>query len=376
MTVLPAFPKIHFDFGAVEAIGGELTALGIKRPLIITDTGLVEHGVIAKVQAALPSRLRNGLEYGLFTGIPPNPTIAGVEAALEVYRADGHDGIIGVGGGSVLDSGKALRTVATHPDRLIEYLKDPDKITANVAPYITVPTTAGTGAEITFGGGIHVETNAHALPIRSIHVRPDTAICDPDLTMTLPPLLTAATGMDAYSHCFEGFMATTVNPPVDAIALDGIARVVAFIERAVADGQDREARWHMLMAAVQGGMAIYKRLGPVHTLGHIFGNSPLHHGALVALCMPPVMRFYQGHVDGRLGRVAEATGVASGGDLAGTVAALNARIGLPSGVRELGYLGNDLDALATDAAKGAFDANAPRKPTKADYRIIIEQALG
>ncbi len=372
MTILPAFPKIHFDFGAVAAIGPELAAWGIKRPLIITDAGLVEHGIIAKVKAVMPS----GMGYGVFADIPPNPTIAGVEAALDHYRADGHDAIIGVGGGSVLDSGKALRTVATHSGPLIDYLKDPTKITAKVAPYITVPTTAGTGAEITFGGGIHVETNAHALPIRSPHVRPDVAICDPELTMTLPPLLTAATGMDAYSHCFEGYMATTVNPPIDAIALDGIARVIAYIERAVADGTDREARWHMMMAAVQGGMAIYKRLGPVHTLSHVFGDSPLHHGALVALCMPPVMRFYQDRGETRLGAIAQASGVADQRDLAGAVTALNGKIGLPSGVRELGYPGTDLDALAVDAAKGAFDADAPHKPDQSAYRAIIEAALG
>ncbi|MCZ6763972.1 MAG: iron-containing alcohol dehydrogenase, partial [Alphaproteobacteria bacterium] len=283
---------------------------------------------------------------------------------------------IGVGGGSVLDSGKALRTIATHSEKLIEYLRDSEKITKHVAPYITVPTTAGTGAEITFGGGIHPEANHHALPIRSMHVRPDVAICDPELTLTLPPLLTAATGMDAFGHCLEGFMATTVNPPIDAVALDGIARVATYIERAVADGGDREARWHMLMAALEGGMAIYKRLGPVHTLAHLFGDSPLHHGAMVALAMPAVIRFYEGHVDERLDKVAAAMGVASGAKLGQAVADLNGRVGLPAGVRELGYRVNDLDAISAEAAKGAFDATAPRKPTRAQYRVIIEEVLG
>lgn len=372
MTILPSFPKVHFDFGAVEAIAGELAALGIARPLLITDEGLVEHGVIDKVRAGLPG----SAEIAVFDAIPANPTIAGVEAALEVFRAGGHDGIVAVGGGSVLDSGKALRVVATHPGRLIDYLEDPDLITADVAPYITVPTTAGTGAEITFGGGIHPAPNEHALPIRSLNVRPDVAICDPELTLTLPPMLTAATGMDAFGHCFEGYLATTVNPPVDAIALDGMARVAAFIERAVADPGDREARWHMLMAALQGGMAIYKRLGPVHTLAHVFGDSPLHHGALVAVAMPAVMRFYEGHVDDKLAGVAGAMRLEPGVDAATGVAALNARIGLPEGVRELGYPRNDVDAIADTAALGFFDATAPRRPSRADYQGIVEEVLG
>ncbi len=375
ITVLPSFPKVHLDFGAIQALGGELAARNIARPLIITDEGLVEHGILDRVRAVMPGGAGGG-EHAVFDAIPPNPTIAGVEGALARYREEGCDGIVGLGGGSVLDSGKALRVVATHGEPVIEYLKDPDKITADVAPYITIPTTAGTGAEITFGGGIHPQPNAHALSIRSMNVRPDVAICDPELTETLPPLLTAATGMDAFSHCFEGFVATTVNPPVDAIALDGIHRVVSYIERAVKDGRDREARWHMLMAALEGGMAIYKRLGPVHTLGHVFGDSSLHHGALVALCMPAVLRYYQGHVDDKLDRMAHAMGISFGDEVAAAVADLNARVGLPAGVRELGYPKNDLDALAETAAEGAFDATAPRKPTKEDYQQIIAEVLG
>jgi len=373
MAVLPSFPKIQFDFGALDTLGAELAGLGISRPLIITDAGLVEHGVVDKVRAAVPS----GIDCGVYDGIPPNPTIAGVEGALAAYRAGGHDGIVGVGGGSVLDSGKALRTVATHSEPLIEYLKDGGKIGPDVAPYITIPTTAGTGAEITFGGGIHPEPNHQALAIRSPNVRPDVAICDPDLTLSLPPMLTAATGMDAYGHCLEGFVATTVNPPVDAIALDGIRRVTAYIERAVADGSDREARWHMMMAALQGGMAIYKRLGPVHTLAHVFGASPLHHGALVALSMPAVVRFYQGKIDDKLNHVAAAMGVAGAGALADAIEALNQKIGLPSGVRELGFPRNDVDAIATEAADGAFfDATAPVKPAQSDYVVLVKDALG
>lgn len=376
MTVLPAFPTVQFDFGAIGVLADELKARGIRRPLIITDSGLTEHGVVDQVRAALPGNP----DIAVYDGIPPNPTVAGIEGALAVYRAQDCDGIIALGGGSVLDSGKALRVAATHPGPIIEYLEDPSGITANVAPYITIPTTAGTGAEITFGGGIHPEPGMHQLGIRSPHVKPDLAICDPELTLSLPPVLTAGTGMDALGHCVEGFLSSNVNPPVEAIALDGITRVVDHIERAVEDGSDRDARWHLLMAALEGGMSIYMGLGPVHVLGHIFADSPLHHGALITASAPPVLRFYRAQgdtaLDGKLDRVAQAMGLAPGTDAATGIADLNTRLGLSNSVREMGYPKDDPDALAALAVNIHFNATAPVKPTEAQYRDIIAEALG
>ncbi|MGB0631594.1 MAG: iron-containing alcohol dehydrogenase [Alphaproteobacteria bacterium] len=376
MAALPSFPPVNFDFGAVETLPGELTARGIERPLIITDTGLTEHGVVDTVLSAFP----DGAAPTVFDGIPPNPTIAGIEAALAVYRERDCDGIVGLGGGSVLDSGKALRVAATHAIPVIDFLKDPSKITADVEPYITVPTTAGTGAEITFGGGIHIEPGSHQLGIRSIHVKPDLAICDPELTLTLPPRLTAATGMDAFGHCIEGFVSSNVNPPAEAIALDGISRVVKFVERGTADGSDREARWQLLMAAVEGGMAIYMGLGPIHTLGHIFADSDLHHGALITASAPAVMRFYAENADeylnDRLARIRDAMNIAPGADVADAIADLNARLGLIASVREMGYHNTDVDDLAEKAMGVHFNATAPRAPTQEEFKQIISETLG
>lgn len=376
MTILPSFPPVHFDFGAVAELPGALSGLGVKRPLVITDTGLVEHGIAAKLVAAFAS----ADDVVVFDGIPPNPTIGGIEAACEVYKAQGCDGIVALGGGSVLDSGKALRVAVTHPEPIIEYLRDPAKITVNVAPYITVPTTSGTGAEITFGGGIHPEPGAHQLGIRSPHVKPDLAICDPDLTVTLPPTLTAATGMDAFGHCVEGYLSININPPAEAIALDGIARVLKYVDRATADGGDREARWHMMMAALQGGMAIYMGLGPIHTLGHIFADSDLHHGALITGSAPAVMRFYADDPDAplrdRLAQLRIAMGLPAGADIAQAVTDINTRLGLSSSIRALGYPERNLDDLADAAMKVHFNHTAPRKPTREEYRDIIADALG
>lgn len=376
MPALPSFPPVTFDFGAVDSLPGELAARGIERPLLITDAGLTEHGVVDTVLGAFSNRN----DVTVFDGIPPNPTIAGIEAALTVYKERACDGIVGLGGGSVLDSGKALRVAATHAMPVIDFLKDPSKITADVAPYITIPTTAGTGAEITFGGGIHIESGSHQLGIRSIHVKPDLAICDPDLTLTLPPRLTAATGMDAFGHCIEGFVSSNVNPPAEAIAIDGIARVVKYVERGTADGGDREARWHLLMAAVEGGMAIYMGLGPIHTLGHIFADSDLHHGALITASAPAVMRFYAANADdglkNRLARIREAMGLTDGADIANAIADLNARLGLTASVREMGYRNTDVDDLAERAMDVHFNATAPIKPTVDEFKRIISETLG
>ncbi len=376
MTILPGFPTVHFDFGAIGALAGELAARGIARPLIITDKGLVAHGVVDTLRAALPGKP----DIAVYDGIPPNPTVAGIEGALIAYRTQHCDGIVALGGGSVLDSGKALRVAVTHPEPIVEYLRDPSKITARVAPYITIPTTAGTGAEITIGGGIHPAPGEHQLGIRSPHVKPDLVICDPDLTVTLPPALTAATGMDALGHCLEGFLSNNNNPPTEAIALDGIARVVGYLDRAVADGNDREARWHMLMAALEGGMSIYMGLGPVHVLGHVFADSPIHHGALIAASMPPVVRFYRARGDAALNRrldmVHRAMGLAADVDLATGIAAMNARLGLIDSVRALGYPNDDLDALAEYAINVHFNATAPVRPSRAEYRDILAETLG
>jgi len=376
MPMLPSFPPVLFDFGAVAALPAELAARGVTRPLIITDTGLTELGIVARLTAAFPAEA----DVTVFDGIPPNPTVAGIEAAADMYAARGCDGIVALGGGSVLDSGKALRVAATHPGPIVDYLRDPSRITAGVAPYMTVPTTAGTGAEVTFGGGIHPEPGAHQLGIRSSHVKPDLAICDPNLTLTLPSALTAATGMDAFGHCVEGFLSINENAPAEAIALDGIVRVMDYVERAIADGSDREARSHMMMAALQGGFAIYMGLGPIHTLGHFFANSPLHHGALITASAPPVMRFYAANADdaltAKLARLRESMGLAPGADIAAAIADLNTRLGLSNSVRALGYPDTDPDFLAGLAMEVHFNATAPRAPDRAEYRDIIVDALG
>ncbi len=372
MPELLAYPRVLFDFGATGSIGAGLAGLGVRRPLLLTDAGLVEHGVAKRVLDALPA----DIEATLFDGIPPNPTVAGVVAAAEAWREHGCDGVLAVGGGSVMDSGKAVRVAVTHDGPFIDYLRDPGRITAAVAPLVTVPTTAGTGAEITMGGGIHPDSTTRGLGLRSVHIKPDLAICDPELTLTLPPALTAATGMDAFGHCLEAYLAKKADPPGAAVALDGIRRVVRYVERAAADGSDREARWHMQMAALQGGIAIYRGLGPVHALANTFGDADLHHGMLVTVSAPAVIRFYEGKLDSELAEIAAAMGRSGKPDVARGIEELNARLGLPASLREMGYDKTDLDDMSADAAASHFNLTARAVPTRDEYRRIVSDVLG
>ena len=373
MSLIKNFPRIHFDFGARDALAGELSACGIERPLFVTDPGVAACGVFDMVRTAMPG----GASISVFDQTPENPTLDGVERALDVYRAADCDGLVAVGGGSVIDSAKALATLALNPAPLRQY-SGPDAIppAAGAAPIIAIPTTAGTGSEVTRGAGIHPDAESRAFGAGGDHVLPQAAICDPELTLTLPPALTAGTGMDALGHCIEGYLSPAVNPPVDAIALDGIWRVVRYIERAVTDGSDREAGWHMAMAALEGGMAISKGLGSVHALANTFGDAGLHHGMLVTVSMPAVLRFLAPHVGDKTATLAQAMGLEAGADVAEAVERLNDRVGLPANVRDLGYSKQDINEMAEDAAESFFNGTCPKLPSRDEYARLIRAAVG
>lgn len=365
------FPTVKFGFGAIRELAGLAVQRNMSRPLIITDKGLVEHGVLRKLTDVLPP----DFGFAVFDDIPPNPTVAGVLAAADVYKAEGCNGIIALGGGSVLDSGKALRVAVSHPGPFIEYLKPDAKISPNVPPYITIPTTAGTGAEITLAGGIHPDESTRAIGLRSPFIKPDIAICDPNLTMSLPPFLTAATGFDALSHCLEACFSVKTDPILEAIAIDGLRRVASYIERATKNGQDQEARWHMQLAGLQGGMAIYKGLGPVHAIANTLGDENLHHGVLCSIATPPVLRFYKGKLNSRLEKVAMALGHSDGINADKAIENLISRLGLPTSLKQLGYRNRDLDDMAADALTSHFNKAALHSPSKDEYRAIFSELL-
>jgi alcohol dehydrogenase class IV len=317
----------------------------------------------------------------VFDGTPENPTEAATTQALEQYRQDGCDCLIGLGGGSSMDLAKAVALMATHPGELARYmavLGGAAKITSAVAPVIAIPTTAGTGSEVGRGAVI-ILNDGRKLALLSPHLLPVVAICDPELTLGLPAQLTAGTGMDAFAHCFETFCAPSVNPPAEAIALDGFTRAVGYIERAYRDGGDREARWNMMMAAMEGAMAFQKGLGAVHGMSHPLGALPalrLHHGTLNAVCLPAVIEFNAGAVGDKYDRLKAAWGLPASADLADQVRALNQRLGLPSGLHEMGVEDEVIDKLVPQAMADHTTATNPRPLTPDDYRALFQAAMG
>jgi len=363
--------QVQFDFGAVQLARAECERLGIRRPLVCTDAGVVAAGLLDKLKAAL-----GDLPFAVFDGTPSNPTEHAVMLAVQAFRAHRADGLIALGGGSPIDLAKGVAIMATHPGRLADYatiLGGSPKITPGVAPLIAVPTTAGTGSEVARGAIIILDDH-RKLGFHSWHLVPKVALCDPELTLGLPPRLTAATGMDAIAHCIETYLSKAVNPPADAIALDGLQRGVAHIERAVRDGSDRDARWAMMSASMQGAMAFQKGLGAVHSLSHALGALPVspHHGTLNAVLLPEVVRFNEATVPDRVRRVAQAFGAHDGAGLAQAIRDLNARIGLPAGLVAMGIGRDTFDGVVVNALKDHCHATNPRAATADDYRKMLE----
>ena len=370
--------QIQFEFGAIKLLQQECERVGITRPLIVTDPGVKAAGILQKALDALP-----GMTVAVFDQTPSNPTEAAVRAAAALYKANDCDGLIAVGGGSAIDCAKGVAIAATHEGPLTTYATIEGgslKITDRVAPLIAVPTTSGTGSEVARGAIIIVDDH-RKLGFHSWHLVPKTAICDPELTLGLPAHLTAATGMDAIAHCMETFMAPLFNPPADGIALDGLERGWAHIERATRDGSDREARLNMMSASMQGAMAFQKGLGCVHSLSHSLGgvDPRLHHGTLNAMFLPAVVRFNAQaesvQKEHRLDRMARVMGLASGGDIAQAIRDMNARLGLPSGLAARGVQRSQFAQIIEGALADHCHKTNPRLASVKDYTEMLDASL-
>ena len=382
MAFINYITQIHIDFGAIALLPQECARSLIRKPLLVTDVGVRAAGVLDNAVAAL-----GALPHAVFDQTPSNPTEAAVRAATAVYLEAGCDGLVAIGGGSSIDLAKGVAIAATHAGPLKTYATiegGSTKISERVAPLIAVPTTAGTGSEVARGAIVIVD-DGRKLGFHSWHLVPKTAICDPGLTLGLPAWLTAATGMDAIAHCMETFMAPAVNPPADGIALDGLERAWSHIERATRDGQDRDARWNMMSASLQGALAFQKGLGCVHSLSHSLGgvNPKLHHGTLNAMFLPAVVMFNAPaesmRRDRRLARLAHAMGLdgcdEGGTQIAAAVRALNERLGLPSGLAALGVTPEVFERVIDGAMADHCHKTNPRIATRAEYREMLDASM-
>jgi alcohol dehydrogenase class IV len=377
MAILTFMTQTLFEHGASRKLGQILAQHGIRRPLLCTDRGLVKLGLVD----GLAAHLGDGIRLSVFDGTPENPTQAAALAAADRYRQDGCDGLVAFGGGSSMDLAKAVALAVTHEGDLLGYtagLGGLQKI-GPVAPLIAMPTTAGTGSEVSRGAVI-IMNNGEKLILASPHLMPLMAICDPDLTLGLPPLLTAATGMDAMTHCVEALLSPQVNPPAEAVACDGIERGIrdGHLLRAVRDGSDKDARWHMMMAAAEGAMAFSKGLGAVHAMSHACGADQtlrLHHGTLNAVILPAILDFNRDHVGDKYARLNAAMGLARDADPAEHIRKLNADLGLPANLGDMGVQRGAIPSLAEHAARDVCTLTNPRPATADDYAGLFEKAL-
>lgn len=377
MALINYLTKIQFDHGAVRLLKEELEALGVNSPMIVTDKGVRGAGLLEPVLSSIVQ----DPEPTIFDETPGNPTEEVLEAALALYGERGCDGLIGVGGGSSIDLAKGVALMATHEPPLERYaaiLGGVERISSDIAPVIAIPTTAGTGSEVGRAALLTLR-DRRKLAFVAPNMIPRVAICDPDLTLGLPRGLTAATGMDALTHCIETFLSPRVNPPADAIALDGINRVMRFIQRAVGDGTDGEARWNMMMASLQGGVTFQKGLGAVHAMSHPLGglSEPvLHHGTLNAVILPAVLRFNANHVGDKYDRLRDAMGLTAGADVAEAIEALNRRIGMPANLREMGVTDEVLPRMIEGAVVDHCNASNPRPTDASAYERLFAEAMG
>ena len=370
MTALLPLPRLLFGAGTLSQINAELAWLGIQQPLLIADRGLERAGAVATALRLLPTTTAQ------FLDVPENPTAAGADAAYASYRASGCDGVVALGGGSVLDTAKIVAALATGGIAdAATLLGQSDLVRPGVAPLIAIPTTVGTGSESSPVAALHRVAGGPVIGTRSPLLVPRVAICDPDLARTLPRRLVAATGIDALSHCIEGYFAEPANPIVDALALDGVARAFTHLPAALEPAGD-QARAELMAAAFAGGAAIHKGLGPAHAIAITCGDQNLHHGVLVAAALPHTVALVARHAPAKASRIAAAIGLTNPADLAAALRSLTQALGLPATYREAGYHAGSIDALVEAMGRSPFNRASPYVPTADEYRAIATTLLG
>ena len=369
---------IRFGAGRIREIGEACAEAGIANPLFVTDRVLAKLPITSM---ALDLAQDAGLGRTLFSEVDPNPDEENLEAGIEAFRSGGHDGVIAFGGGSGLDLGKMVAFMAgqTRPvwdfEDVGDWWKraDPDAI----RPSVAVPTTAGTGSEV---GRASVLTNSATHEKKIIFhpkVLPSAVIADPELTVGMPPAVTAGTGMDAFAHCLEAFCSPHYHPMSQGIALEGLRLVKENLVRAQAEPSDLEARSHMMSAAMMGATAFQKGLGAIHALSHPVGAlHNTHHGTTNAVVMPAVLEFNRPAIEDRLGLASAYLGIEGGFDgFVRFVGDLNARLGIPETLAALGVVNPDREAILRGALNDPSCGGNPVEMNEENTSLLIDRLL-
>jgi alcohol dehydrogenase class IV len=361
--------------GRIAELPAACAKLGIERPLLVTDQGLGDAPMMRSALALVPGA-------GLFAGVRGNPVAANIEEGLGVYRRGGHDGVIAFGGGSALDAGKVIAFMSGQTRPLWDFEDIGDwwrrADSHGIAPIVAVPTTAGTGSEVGRAGVVINEATHQKKIIFHPRMMPGVVISDPELTVGLPPKITAATGMDAFAHCFEAYCAPGFHPLADGIALEGMRLIQTYLPRAYEDGNDIEARSRMLAAASMGATAFQKGLGGVHAISHPVGaHFNTHHGLTNAVLLPYILVHNRAAIEARLAVIARTLDLHGDpfGALFEWILAFRSRLGVPHSLAELGVTLRDPQTIGQEAARDPCAAGNPLPTDAAGYTRIFRSAV-
>src|SRR5262245_15590218 len=370
--------SVRFGAGRIRELGASVKAAGMTRPLLVTDSGLARNPIVAKAMDVLAG---DGVAATLFSDVQSNPVAANVEAGLRALKSAGHDGVVAFGGGSSLDAGKVMAFMAGQRRPMWDFEDIGDWWTradsAGILPIVAVPTTAGTGSEVGRAGVItDVATHRKKVIFHPL-MMPKTAICDPELTLGMPPGTTAGTGMDALAHCLEAYCGLAYHPLADGIALEGMRLVKENLIAAYRDGGNVEARAHMLAAALMGATAFQKALGAIHALSHPVGALyDTHHGLTNAVFMPYVLTFNRPAIKDRIARLAAYLGLApTFHAFLAWVLELRAEIGIPQTLAALNVEDQHFGRMSRMAVEDPTAGGNPRPLDEAACRQLYANAL-
>lgn len=366
--------RILFGAGNLKKLPQACASLGMNRPLLVTDPGLAALPMVANAVAYCREA---GMPVAVFSDVRPNPIEQNVIDGVRAFREGGHDGVIAMGGGSGLDAAKAIALMAGQKRPIWDFEDREDWYTrvdeAGMAPVVAIPTTAGTGSEV---GRASVITDLRDHTKKIIFhpkMLPGVVIADPELTLGLPPKVTAATGMDALSHCLEAYCAPSYHPMAEGIAVEGMRLIHDFLPKAVADGRDLEARSHMLIASSMGATAFQKGLGAMHSLSHPCGaNLDTHHGLTNAVVMPFVLAWNRRAIEPKMERLAAWLGLKGAGYAAvyDWILSLRETIGIPRTLAALGVQEKHAAEFAPQALADPSTGGNPLPMTVADFEKL------
>ena len=371
--------RIEYGVGAVNGLADVVKALRAEKVLLVTDKGIADSGLLARITDLLET---HKLKWKLFDSVEPNPKDYNVQEGTDIANTFGPDCVVALGGGSPIDCAKAIAVVARQGGAVRDY-EGPGKIGPDVLPLIAIPTTAGTGSEVTFSSVITDTRAKFKFSIKDPRIAPQVALVDPEMTLTMPPGLTAATGMDALTHAIEGFTANASEPIADSAALYAIELITAYLRIAVSDGSNLEARAGMLMGSVLAGIAFsHSDVAAVHCVAEALGGKyDAAHGVCNAVVLPAVMEYNMEYCKERYARIATAMGLTSENVDEGARQAVSAVQKLASDVHlpefnSLGIQEKDLEELAINSFKNGSNIDNPRPMTKEDYLNLFEMLTG